>query len=186
MSDVAGASFDAGSLDSGFSVGDGTDLGSSFSDELDGASDSDSLDSLTSTPVSTVTQPPSYDYTSTLGDSSDPLSGLGLPSSGSLTSSFQPFSSTLSDGSDPSTSPISPFNSFQPFGTSTIGSFPSFSNFSGLDLSTPAPADTSTPATTIAQADPPAAPAQQPGFFSSMLNSAESGLSTAGQAISDG
>ncbi len=179
MSDVAGASFDAGSLDSGFSVGDGTDLGSSFSDALDGASDSDSLDSLSSAPVSTVTQPPSYDYTSTLGD--DPLSSLGLPSSGSLTSSFQPFSATLSDGSDPSTSATSPFNSFQP-----IGSFPSFSNFSGLDLSTPAPADTSAPATTVAQADPPAAPAQQPGFFSSMLNSAESGLSTAGQAISDG
>lgn len=184
-SDVA-AAVDFGSS-SDFSVGDGTSLDSSFSDALDNAASSDSL---TAPPVSTVTQPPSYDYTSTLGDDSGLSSSLGLLSSGSL-SSFQPLADPSNSFGLPSAGSLSSFNAFQPPGASSIGSFPSFSNFSGLDLSSPptpvsidaTPAADTTAAPTLQAA---AQPQQQPGFFSSLLNSAESGLSSAGQTISDG
>lgn len=160
-SDVA-AAVDFGPSDSSSSISDGTSLGSSFSDALDDAADTDSL---AAPPISTVTQPPSYDYTSTLGDGSGLSSSLGLPSSGSLSS----------------------FDAFQPLSASSIGSFPSFSNFSGLDLSSPpAPAATPTADTSAAPTLQAAAQPQQPGFFGSLLNSAESGLSSAGQTISDG
>jgi hypothetical protein len=185
-SDVA-AAVDFGSSDSDFSVSDGTSLGSSFSDALDDAASSDSL---TAPPISTVTQPPSYDYTSTLGSGSDLSSSLGLPSSSSLSS----FASPLSNGFDPSNTlglpssgSLSSFDAFQPLSPSSIGSFPSFSNFSGLDLSSPpTPAATPTADTSAAPTLQAASQPQQPGFFGSLLNSAESGLSSAGQTISDG
>jgi hypothetical protein len=184
-SDVA-APVDFGSS-SDFSVGDSSSLGSSFSDALDSAAS----DSLSAPSVPTVTQPPSYDYTSTL-DGTSTLGGFGSPSSPSFPSldSFSSFGAP-SFGS-PSLGSVSPFDtsSFNSpsFAAPSVGSFPSFSGFSGLDLaSQPAISPTDPSATQTAPVlTAQASSQQQPGFFGSLLNSAENGLSSAGQAISNG